>query len=659
MSISDDYNNIDILYVEDDKDTREITHTILSDFFQNIVVAIDGEDGLNKFKEKYKKENKPFDLVITDINMPKLSGIDMLEQIKQIHTNIYSIVITANLDHTNFIKTVQLGIRGYIVKPVCLEQLTDVLDEAVKNINAAKNINILKQYKDIVDQSSIVSKTDLKGRITFANEKFCKISGYSQEELLGKNHNLIRDKDMPQSVFKELWDTITQQKIWTGQVKNRKKDGGSYYVDATICPILDENGNTLEYIALRNDITDIINPKKQLLDNIKTLQRPMLILMQIDNYKTLEYLYDEQVLENMLKVFEQKIVTYLPSGFYFHKIINLGDGEFAILQEMKENDTSATQKEIQIKQLQQNINEAVIQFDKYNFYISVIISFSTIKTNIYENVKSGLNKAIETNTDIIFSNNLIEKERKIALANSKIIQTVKTALESHKMVSYFQPIINNDTMQIEKYESLVRLIDENNNIISPFAFLDVSKKSRYYNIITTTILHNSFEALNNTDKEISMNLSAIDIENDHTRNHIINLITQNIHNANRMVFELLEDEKVNNFEIVKDFIALIKTFGCQIAIDDFGAGVSNYERLLDYQPDILKIDACLIKHIDTDKYSRDVVETIQLFASKQKIKTVAEFVSTPEILKIIKEIGINYSQGFLLGKPEPIFLDKI
>jgi len=198
------------------------------------------------------------------------------------------------------------------------------------------------------------------------------------------------------------------------------------------------------------------------------------------------------------------------------------------------------------------------------------------------------------------------------------------------------------------------LIDEDGKIVSPYFFLDIAKDSGHYNKITNIILDNSFAALDKTDKEISINLSALDIEDLETRNRLINLVTMNMHNANRIVFELLEDEHIKDFNIVKDFISLVKTFGVKIAIDDFGAGVSNYERLLDYQPDILKIDACLIKNIDKDKYSRDVVETIQLFAWKQDIKTVAEFVSTPEILQVVKDIGINYSQGFLLGKPEPL-----
>jgi EAL domain-containing protein (putative c-di-GMP-specific phosphodiesterase class I) len=231
---------------------------------------------------------------------------------------------------------------------------------------------------------------------------------------------------------------------------------------------------------------------------------------------------------------------------------------------------------------------------------------------------------------------------------------IQKAIKNGNIISYFQPITNNKTMKIEKYESLVRLIDENGKVLSPYFFLDVAKQSGYYDKITNLVIHTSFNALQKTNKEISINLSAIDIENLETRNTLINLVTNNIADAHRIVFELLEDEHVKDFEIVKDFIALVKTFGCQIAIDDFGAGVSNFERLLDYQPDILKIDACLIKNIDKDKYSRDVVETIQLFAWKQDIKTVAEFVETPEILQIVKDIGINYTQGYLLGKPEPL-----
>ncbi len=128
--------------------------------------------------------------------------------------------------------------------------------------------------------------------------------------------------------------------------------------------------------------------------------------------------------------------------------------------------------------------------------------------------------------------------------------------------------------------------------------------------------------------------------------------------ANRIVFELLEDEQVKDFQIVKDFILLVKTFGCKIAIDDFGTGYSNFERLLEYKPDILKIDGCLIKDLDTNSYSKSVVRTIVSFAKEQNIKTIAEYVENETIFNIVKELGVDYTQGYYFSEPKPLNIIK-
>ena len=127
-----------------------------------------------------------------------------------------------------------------------------------------QNVKLLDQYKRAVDRSSIVSKTDKSGRIIYANEQFCNISGYTKEELLGKNHNIVRHPDMPKSAFREMWRTILKKKPWFGIVKNRKKDGSEYIVEVTVNPILDQKGEIQEFIAIRNDITEIITLHKEL-----------------------------------------------------------------------------------------------------------------------------------------------------------------------------------------------------------------------------------------------------------------------------------------------------------------------------------------------------------------------------------------------------------
>lgn len=113
-----------------------------------------------------------------------------------------------------------------------------------------------EQYLKILDENVITSRTDLGGFITMASKAFCNISGYTQEELLGKPHNIVRHPDMPKSVFKDMWEVIQNNKVWEGEIKNLKKDGGYYWVKATISPDFDERGYKIGYTAIRHDITD-------------------------------------------------------------------------------------------------------------------------------------------------------------------------------------------------------------------------------------------------------------------------------------------------------------------------------------------------------------------------------------------------------------------
>lgn len=123
---------------------------------------------------------------------------------------------------------------------------------------------LLQEYKKAVDESTIFSIGDTKGRIIYANRQFCKVSGYTLEELVGKPHSIVRDPQMPKDAFKQMWETIQNKKVWRGTVVNRAKNGTRYYVEATIVPILDEHGTIIEYAGIRNDITKLVLKEKEL-----------------------------------------------------------------------------------------------------------------------------------------------------------------------------------------------------------------------------------------------------------------------------------------------------------------------------------------------------------------------------------------------------------
>ena len=123
---------------------------------------------------------------------------------------------------------------------------------------------LLQDYKKAIDDSTIVSKTDKKGIITYVNKAFCKISGYSEKELLGKPHNMVRHPSLEKEVFADLWKTLKKGEVWQGQIINLAKDDTPYWVDATISPIYDDEDNLVEYMAIRHDITEIVELNKEI-----------------------------------------------------------------------------------------------------------------------------------------------------------------------------------------------------------------------------------------------------------------------------------------------------------------------------------------------------------------------------------------------------------
>ncbi|MFA9374354.1 MAG: ATP-binding protein [Poseidonibacter sp.] len=154
-----------------------------------------------------------------------------------------------------------------------LKKIIEERSELLKNkTNENKDIiNLLHQYKDAIDKSLIVSRTDKNGIITYVNDKFCQISGYSKEELIGSSHNIVKNPANSDSLFKNIWDTITNKEIWHGTFSNLSKDGKVYYVTSTIVPLTDADGNIIEYMGLRDEVTKRVVYEKNMKNQTQRL----------------------------------------------------------------------------------------------------------------------------------------------------------------------------------------------------------------------------------------------------------------------------------------------------------------------------------------------------------------------------------------------------
>ncbi len=636
-----------LLYVEDNESVRESLLSILEEFFDQIVVAVDGQDGYEKFLE-----NK-IDLILTDINMPKLNGLKMLKKIREIDENVSTLILSAYDESQYLLESIQLNVEAYLFKPITIEEFARALEKVTQKIKLqqelANNLSLLHQYQEIAECSGIVSKTDLAGKIIYVNDEFCKISEYTREELIGKNHSIVRHPDNPYYIYQNIWNTIkTKKETWKGTIRNLSKNGKIYYVDSTIKPILDLHGNIMEYMAFRHDITNIMSPHKQLEDFLYYTPEPLLVLLQIVDYDNFEKFYGYSQMSYIEKKISKKIFDFLPQDCIFKNLYILGNGKFAFAKDITNLNLEhiITNVEMAIRKI--NITKFKIDDTFYDLSMRASLAHGM---NVFENCIVGLQKLCKSKEDFIIANHLAHNQYKEAQHNLNILDMVNTAIENLNIVSYFQPIVNNKTQKIVKYESLVRLIDKEGNVLAPCLFLDISKQSKLYFQITKIVLKNSFEALYKTDKSISINLSALDIEQEKITNTIFEMLEEYRAHSHRIVFELLEDEHVSDMKMVDNFIFKAKQYDVKIAIDDFGVGYSNFERLLSYQPDILKIDGSLIKNILVDNYSFSVVKTIVAFAKAQNIEIIAEFVENEDIYNILTSLGVEYSQGYYFGRP--------
>ncbi|MGJ0335840.1 bifunctional diguanylate cyclase/phosphodiesterase [Aliarcobacter cryaerophilus] len=530
--------------------------------------------------------------------------------------------------------------------------------------------NFLLEYKKAIDESSIVSKTDKNGLITFVNKKFCEISGYEEDELIGKSHNIVRHPSMTKEFFNNLWKTITNKEIFKGVIVNKKKNGLVYYVDTTIIPILDENKNIEEFIAIRHDITKVYEQKKlieeqfideltllpnrqKLLKDLKDSKIQKIAMININSFRDINNFYGFEAGDLVLKKFSQILLDKISTNINLD-LYRVANDVFAICTKNKDN-----LKEI--RDICTNIIEYFslhpILINNNSFYLSISIGVArnckdnAVQNNLLSKAEYALRIAKKRDISILFLDENIELYNKLK-ENKKLIEELKNALISNNLLIYGQKLINNISKK-EKYEILMRVKLEDGSILTPYSFLKEAKKAKLYLGMTRMLVKKACEYFKDKDIDFNLNLTLEDIKDQYTMDFIVNAM-EKTNTAKQITFEIVESEGIESFTEVSNFIKKAKKLGCKIAIDDFGTGYSNFEYIIKLDVDYIKIDGSLIKNINIDNNLYLTVQTIIGFAKALKIKTVAEFVHNEEVLNCVKNLDIDYSQGFFIDEPKEL-----
>lgn len=302
------------------------------------------------------------------------------------------------------------------------------------------------------------------------------------------------------------------------------------------------------------------------------------------------------------------------------------------------------------------ISEAHVSIGLPAHYVNAAFSFVRrfIKEVLIDHGRlcalSSVDKIIDINLDVLTMSYQEEEQ-------SKLIHEVvflRKSIKSSSVVPYAQAIFNAQTLRPEKYECLMRLVDpQSKEAHSVFPYLDTAKSVKLYRPLMQQMAQKSFAFFSSKPMDFSINLSYEDIADAPFVEELLGYIHGHS-DPQRIIFEIVESDFIEDFFIVEAFAKKIRDYGCKLAIDDFGSGFSSMHHVLSLKPEYIKIDGSLIKHLDTSAQSRTIVKNIVNMAKELGAKTVAEYVHNEAILQEVKALNVDYLQGFHLAKPKPL-----
>jgi len=541
-----------LLYVEDDDLARDTSLELFSNFFNSIETAKDGQEGLEKFK------SSSYDLIITDIKMPKLDGIEMFRAIRDIDNDIPVLFLSAHNEATFFVEAIKLNVSGYLLKPLDIEQFTTQIFKTIQEIELREKS---KDYKEKLEQKVVERTLELDKKLHY------------------------------------------------------------------------------------DSVTNLLN-RFSFFEKIQNIQNPVVFVIDIDRFKFINEFYGDNIGTFVLKEFANFLLSYVKNTAF--DVFRLSADKFVLL----ENNPNIDIKTYKIftKKLLLDISNIKIINNFGDISIDVSIGISIIKEHILEKAEIALNHAKTHKKSFIIYSDEIANSNNIEEA-IKYKEIIKEAISNNMVIPVYQAIVDSDA-KIQKYEILMRIKGTDGKLISPFFFLDISIKTKLYKDLSSVIVFSALNKLKDDVKvSLSINFTYDDIKNEEFIDEIASFMSVNKSIGNRAIFEITENQSMENYEDVKNFIKRFRQYGVRFAIDDFGSGFSNFEYILEIEPEYLKIDGSLVKHIDTDKKAYILVKAIVQFSHELGIKVIAEYVYNEVIFLLLKDMGVDEYQGYYFSIP--------
>ena len=260
---------------------------------------------------------------------------------------------------------------------------------------------------------------------------------------------------------------------------------------------------------------------------------------------------------------------------------------------------------------------------------------------------ASVNKVIDINLDILSLTYREEEQQQLI----EDIVLLKNVVRKGTVVPYVQPIVRSSDGVTAKFECLMRLQDpDSGRIYTVFPLIATAKSIHLYEGLMELMVEKSMRVFESLPWSFSLNLSYDDIDNRRFRQYLCHKIRE-FPEPQQIIFEVLETDFIEDFRVVEGFLSDVRALGCRVAVDDFGAGYSSMENIMRIKPDYIKIDGSLIQEIDRSEESLAIVRSILQMSRELGARTVAEHVHNRIIYEIVRDMGVDYMQGYYLSEP--------
>ena len=552
-----------------------------------------------------------------------------------------------------------------------------------------KEVTERKQAEELITEMNLalanampgISKLDASGCYVSLNEEYARLLGYTIEELIGKHWEITVHPDNGEHA-RVAYERMLKEGKSEYEGLALCKDGNSFHKSVLMVKIVDKDGKFIGHHCFMRDISE----RKQV-ESLLTFQATHDALTGLVNRNEFEHRV-ERVLSSVQQNGEEHALFFMDLDQF--KIVNdtcghiggdellrqvstllketvrkrdtlarLGGDEFGVLMEhcSLEDAYRAANSILKV------IEDFQFNWEDSSFRIGISIGLVAITEDInnlsevlkradiacYTAKEKGRNRIHEYHTE--------DTDTADLRGNMQWVERINSALEENRFSLYAQLIEPLGPGKEKIYELLIRLVDKNGEHIKPALFLPAAERYNLMLKIDHWVIKNALQLLikhplflDDIDF-ISVNLSGQSLVDVSYVNSVINELTSTGISGNKICFEITETAVISNLNKANEFIATLKRYGCQFALDDFGSGLSSFGYLKHLAVDYLKIDGMFVRDMITDPIDFAMVKSIHDIGEVMGIKTIAEFVENTEIKSKLSEIGVNYVQGFEIGNP--------